>query len=129
MAGVYHLNINQGETYKESFQWLQGGGRTPIEGEPVNLIGYVGRCQIRSNAQNPGIIATVPVDIFNPEEGRFSIGLSAAQTEMLPATGKHFADTDKYVYDVEFANQSGMVYRLLNGFVIVSPEVTRGGDY
>lgn len=119
------MQINQGETYRQTFQWLQGGGKEPQDGEPVNLRSYTGRCQIRSGAQSPGIITTLPVNIYNAEEGRFSLDLTAAQTAAISTGGNNYSDIEKYTYDVEFTNSDGTVYRLLNGIARISPEVTK----
>lgn len=126
IGGNFTLIIAQGANYYQSFQWkLPGSKKNPLDGVPVNLYGYTGRCHIRNGAQNPGIILIIPVEIINEKEGRFAINLTAEQTGKIPTTGTIYSETEKYAYDIELINSAGTVYRILNGVVLVSPEVTR----
>lgn len=119
MAGKYDISINQGEAYRQRITWLQGDGVTP-----VNLVGFVGRCQIRASARS-GILASPTVTIVDEINGIIEISLTKTQTANLPVTGASYKDTEIYVYDLEMESPLGDVYRVLNGFVYVSPEVTR----
>jgi hypothetical protein len=123
MAGVYDLYLNQGETFNRSFRYLlrdEEGQETPFD-----LNGYQGRCQIRRAPGQP-LAVSVPVDITEPGEGRFAVTLTAAQTAGIAASGKGYDRPEKYVYDIELYTEDGQtVERILNGYVYVSPEVTR----
>jgi hypothetical protein len=116
MAGIYDLYINQGETFEKVFQWL-------INNVPVDLSGCTGKCQIRRTPNTP-LSLEVPVSITDAANGKFSINLTAAQTSLLTASGRGFDKTDKYVYDLELVIGDN-TERILNGYVHVSPEVSR----
>lgn len=120
MAAVYTIRIKQGETFNQTFRWMQSDGETP-----VNLTGYTGRCQIRNGAFNQGVIKNVPVTVLDAVNGRFALNLTATETSSIPTTGADYRNLERYPYDVEFTALNGTVYRVLNGIVEISPEVTR----
>jgi hypothetical protein len=120
MAAIYTLQIKQGETLYHTFRWNQGDGVTP-----VNLTGYTGRCQIRNGAYNQGIVKNVPVLIIDATAGRFALSLTATETRDIPTTGYDYSNAEQYAYDVEFTSADGTVYRVMNGIIKISPEVTR----
>ena len=120
MAAPINITINQGETFEQGFQWLQGDGITPMV-----LNGYTGACEIRNGAHNQGVLMTVPVVITDSANGKFTISLTAAQTAALPTSGAIYSQKTEYAYDVEFTSGSGYVYRVINGVISVSPEVTK----
>lgn len=116
----YTLKIRQGEDFEKYFQWCLADGVTPVP-----LAGMVGRCQIRNGANNTGIIQTVTVKNMAAPGWGYKLSLTAAQTSAIPTTGIDFADVEIYTFDVEFTDSAGLIYRVLNGPVEISPEVTR----
>jgi hypothetical protein len=116
MAGVYDLYINQGETFEKVFTWL-------IDDLPVDLSGCTGKCQIRRLPSGP-LSMEVPVRIADAGSGKFALNLAAEETATLTASGRGFDQRDKYVYDIELVIGSS-VERILNGYVYVSPAVSR----
>ena len=122
MAGAYDLHLDQGETLSRSFQYLlidENGVKTPFD-----LNSYFGRCQIRRAPGQP-LIISVPVIMTEPDAGRFAIELTAEETAGILAFGKGYDRTEKYTYDIEIYTADGTVERVLNGYVYVSPEVTK----
>lgn len=121
MAGQYNIQVNQGEDYVQLFQWKMLDSDTPF-----NLTGFTARAQIRSAAFSNGIIATIAVAITDAVNGVFKLSLSNTVTASIPTgQGKFFYDEVRYPYDVELVSPAGAVSRVLNGSVIISPEVTR----
>lgn len=111
------LTIYQGSTFSKTFQWKTGNPPTP-----VNLTGYTARMQIRQKVTSETPIITLTTEngriiIRDPLEGRFSLEISAEDTAALSFKSA--------VYDLEFSSPSGIVVRLFEGSVTLSPEVTR----
>lgn len=126
LTAAYDIYINQGATFYLGCQWVIRNSITKKE-KPVDLTGYIVRCQLRKAANSTAIVKEMVGTIENAQEGRFSISMSAKETATLSATGKHWQDYDYLVYDVELVANEGMgeVERILNGIARVSPNVTR----
>lgn len=113
-AAKYKLKIEQGATLRQPFEWKAGG-------VPVNLTGWTGRMQIRPDVASSSVYATLTTAnggiSINGPAGTFSIYMTASQTAAL--------SFDTAVYDLELIAVNGDVIRIIQGDVIVSPEVTR----
>lgn len=138
------LYIEQGTTYEFGFTWhhegpVVDGVVTP--GDPHDLTGWAVRMQIRKAQQAQAIVdATstngkiiigstgldsggLPVErgdaaeVKDPTNGRIDIILSDDDTDMLTLSSAK--------YDLEVESPSGRVYRLLEGSVTVSPNITQ----
>jgi hypothetical protein len=89
---------------------------------PVNLTGYTAALQIRSLPEDPTAVLSLAtggngITIPTPTNGTVEVSATAAQTRaIIPGT---------YYYDIEITSQGGIVYRLAQGQVVVSAEVTR----
>lgn len=108
-AGTYNLSIEQGATFSLQVTLQAPGGGV------FSLVGYAVRAQIRrshSHSQAFDLAVSIPA----PATGVFVLGLSAAQTSAL--------GFDTGVWDLEIES-GGVVTRVLQGAVSVSPEVTR----
>lgn len=109
MAIKANLIIDQGSTYSTILNL------TDDDDAVINLTGYVGTAQIRkhytSSANTPFTVTISPLD------GTVALSLTANQTSNLVA--------GRYVYDVELTNASGIVSRVVEGIVTVTPQVTR----
>jgi hypothetical protein len=110
------LVIPQGSTLRRRFDL-----KNP-DGTPMDLTGYSARMQYRSahNATSVLLDASVANSrvTMGGSGGWFEVVVPASVTQalMAPARG---------VYDVEITSAGGEVYRILEGDVRVSPEVTR----
>lgn len=98
--------------------YISGG----IATVPVNLTGYTAALQIRSLPEDPTAVLSLAtggngITIPTPTNGTVEVHATAAQT------GAIIAGT--YYYDIEITSQGGIVYRLAQGQVVVSAEVTR----
>lgn len=98
--------------------YISGGLATA----PVNVNNYTARLQMRSlpsdstavltlSTANNGEITVTGVD------GEFAVHATAAQTRAI--------DEGTYYYDIEITSPTGIVTRLAQGQIVVTPEVTR----
>lgn len=114
LAGVYDFCIDQGATLVKTFVWKDANGA------PINLNGYSARCQMRQSVHDDTV-----ADSLTTANGRISIdGPAGAITLTWPAAVTTTFVHKRYVYDLEL-ELAGVVTRLLQGCIAVSPEVTR----
>jgi hypothetical protein len=116
--GVLDLNMWQGASWDYTLTWQTGG-------TAVNLTGYDARMQVRETYD-----ATLPVLSLTAGTG-ITLG-GTAGTIVLEATATQTAAIDatppgpqQYVYDLELVSGAGIVTRLVEGRLLVYPEVTR----
>jgi hypothetical protein len=110
MAAVYTLRIDAGATFTRQFTY------TNPDGSVFDLDGYTALMHIRETAEADLALEVVPV--IDVEEGTISITITAADTATLTAP--------EYVWAMELTAAGGEpVVRLLQGKVLVSPEVVR----
>ena len=108
VAAKVNLDIDQGATFYYSVNLLDTGGN------PFNLTGYTGNAQLRTSyTSNTSTAMTVTV---TGNTGLVELLMNAATTATL--------SKNRYLYDVEL-NNGGVVTRIMEGTVTVSPNVTR----
>jgi len=125
-AAFYNLNIDQGATFRLSMKWETGTGTVVT---PVNLTGITFTMMVRRRYANkegstPPILSLTSaaatslgsITITNAATGALQVTITDEGTVLLTQT--------EYVYDLEAHHPDGSVTRLLNGRVLVSPEVT-----
>jgi len=116
-ADIY---IFQGATFSQTLFYENG---TPSV--PVNLTGYSAKMQIRSKPESKAVILEL-----STSNGRITLGTSGdystgAINLFISATDTgNLSICDKAVYDLELTVGS-VVTRILQGNVIISPQVTR----
>ena len=113
MAFSYNLILNQGETFQKTFTYKSGG-------VAVDLSSHTARMQVRSSYDATSTLIDITSgagDITLASNGVMVITIASSVTTALaaPNTG---------VYDLEIV-LSGVVTRLLQGNVTITPEVTR----
>lgn len=118
-AQTLDLLIEQGATFTLSFVWSE---QNPdgTAGAPHNLTGWDARMQIRkTQGSAPLISATKTSGEFTIDgpAGKVSLKLTDEQTDTLT--------TKSALYDIELESPGGDVYRLLQGKVTVSPNITQ----
>lgn len=86
---------------------------------PVNLTSYTAKLQIRSYPDSdPVLTLTSSAGItITALTGNVQVHATATQTRAI--------DEGTYIYDIEITSVSGIVTRLAQGQVVVSPEVTQ----
>ena len=113
-TGKCNFTIKQGSTFRKPFQWIAGGS-------PVDMTGWTARMQIRPEVDSEIVIAELTTEnggiTIEPLEGKINLYLSDVETSTFS-----FEDA---VYDIELVDQSGNVYRDIEGKIKLSPEVTR----
>lgn len=115
----WNFRINQGATKNIPITWKDKNG------VPIDLTGYVIRSQIRPAISSSTIFlemnsATPAAGVsFGPlnATGVINITLSANLTASLSFNTAY--------YDLEAVSSGGQVTRVLEGLVVLSPEVTR----
>lgn len=99
------------------------------EGEvttPINLLGYTGVCQIRKTLAPNNTFSVSPIiTIIDADTGTFVIDLDDSETAKIPTTGVSFEQVDRYLYEVQLIDENQNSYRILHGYVEVSPSAIR----
>jgi hypothetical protein len=116
-AGVWSITIEQGSVFNLHLKYKDNLGVV------IDLTGYTARMQVRKSVKSNDILLALTT-----ENGGITIGGSAG-TINIKAIAEHTAllTIKSGVYDLELIPPSGEddVFRLLQGSVTVSPEVTR----
>ncbi len=106
----FNLHVEAGATFERSLVY------TNDDGSLFDLTGYTAELQVRETVASAEPVITVEPDI-DVETATISWTFTAEQTSDLTASS--------YVYAIELSKIDGYVIRLLEGFVIPSPEVVR----
>jgi hypothetical protein len=117
-AGVTDLYIEQGATFTRTLTLESAPG------VPIDLTGYTVRGKIKTGATSTSTVATFDCLVDAPLTGVIVVSLTSTITAGIPTTGDKYSALSKYYYDIEM-EIGGVVTRLLNGQVTVSPEVTK----
>lgn len=113
-ATVTDLTIEQGATYLLLVQVLLPNG------DVRDLTDYTAEMQIRASVGSTDPLVTLTLDdglYINGTEGRVLVEIPAEQTAAYQWT--------RAVFDLEVTSPDGVVFRLAQGRVRVSKEVTR----
>ncbi len=121
--GTVDILLKQGSTFEIVLLVKDKSVDPPV---PLDLTGYTARGQIRKTPLSVDKVTDFTCTILDPpSSGQVKVFLSATVTASIPA-GKTATDaTSKYVYDIELADQTGRVTRVLQGRIFVDPEVTK----
>lgn len=112
-VGKYNFTIEQGSSFSKVLTWL-------AEGVAVNVTGYTARLKVRNASSGAELLS------MTTENGKIALGgaagtitltLTAAETALLAFTVAP--------YDLELVSSGGLVRRLFQGHITVSPEQTR----
>lgn len=109
MTLQYHLRINQGETFRVAI---------PVNA-PVSLSGMTAVGQIRTHAADPTVLYEWVVGANNLAFDGNDVVLTVSAATSSLWTWRTAR------YDVELTDTDGNVTRLVEGHVIVHPEITR----
>ena len=109
-AGIYNFTLNQGATFNRHLTVKENNS-------PLNLTGHTAAMQLRSTYDSATVALSMTAAVINATQGILSISATATATAAL--------EEGIYVYDLEITTSAGVVTRLLQGQVTVSPEVTR----
>jgi hypothetical protein len=109
----FDLRINQGETFVLDIPVYDENG------DPANLTGNTVRGQIRSHAAAPTVLYAWTTTALNLAFGGSGVVLSVPAADSSAWTFRTGA------YDIELQDTAGNVTRLVEGHVVVQPEITR----
>lgn len=109
MATKQNLYVDQGTSFLQTFTL-----RNP-DGTLLDITGYTGRAQFRKEYTSTEAFNFVVS--LGGNTGVVTIALTPNTTSNVSA--------GRYVYDVEIESNTGVVTRLLEGFITLTPEVTR----
>ena len=111
MASISNLFIDQGSDYSNI---ITVGSST---GTVLNLTNYTVASQLRKS-YGSSTYYTFTATVYDAVTGKVRLQLPAATSSTIPA--------GRYLYDIEITNTvSGAKTRILEGTVIVTPEITR----
>lgn len=110
MAIISNMVIDQGTTFTAEVDV------TDSEGNILDLDGYSAAAQMRKTYSS-STATNFTATIASASEGTVSISLTPTQTNALKA--------GRYVYDVEITDAGGIVTRVVEGQIEVTPGVTR----
>lgn len=114
IPGRLDLTISQGATFDDQFIWESG------DGVAYNLTGFTARLQIRATKDD----STTLVSLTNGA-GLTLGGIAGTIDVLLSATTTAALSFTTAFWDLELVSGGGVVYRLLEGYVTLSKEVTR----
>ena len=110
MATVSNLYVDQGSFYRTYVTV------SSTAGSPLDLTNYTVASQMRKSYQSStGYNFTS--SITNPLQGRVRVELSSEQSRLMPA--------GRYLYGVEVTAPSGEKTRVVEGIVLINPEITK----
>ena len=114
MSGTHNWTIEQGADWSRRVTWL-------VDGVAVNLTGYTARMDVRLRHSSTDKLLA----LSSPSAGITLGGLAGTIDLVLTAAQTAALAEGLYVYDLELVSGAGVVTRLLEGTVTVTPEVTR----
>lgn len=110
MAIKANLVIDQGTDFSASIDLVD------VDDEVYDLTNYTVSSQMRKNYASSSAAATFTTT-HNNSGGRIGLSLDNANTSAL--------DPGRYLYDVEITSPGGIVSRVVEGIVTVTPGMTR----
>ena len=125
LPSIYNLqDVTIATVTASQFTVTNGATGTYISGglatSPANITGYSAALQLRSLPSDPVAALSLSTSAgitVTGAQGKVSVHATAAQTAAI--------DDGVYYYDCEITSPSNIVTRLVQGQVVVSPEVTR----
>lgn len=109
MAIKANIVVDQGSSFSTTINL------TDTDDTVIDLTGYTGAAQMRKHYTSSN---SVPFTVtLVAAEGTVSLALTANATANVVA--------GRYVYDVELTDPNGIVSRIVEGIVTVTPNVTR----
>ena len=112
--GLLNLTFSQGATWKLAMTY------TDADGGAIDLTNYTARMQARVTHESDATVLSLT------NGAGITLGGTAGTIDLLvAATATAAIDADQYVYDLEIASASDEVTRVVQGTLLVTPEVTR----
>jgi hypothetical protein len=112
--GSIDFLMPKGSTFSRTLTWK-------ISGSAVNLTNYTARMQARASVTS----ATVVLDLTTANSKIVLGGTAGTITITVSATDTAAITQQSLAYDLELVSAGGVVTRLIEGQIVLSPEVTR----
>jgi hypothetical protein len=114
IPGNHDITIPKGSTFTYPLTYK-------VSNSPVNLTGYTARMQARQSHTSSSVVIELTT-----ANSKISLGGTAGTITLSLTAGETAAITQSsLVYDLELVSGGGEVTRLLEGSLILTPEVTR----
>lgn len=110
MATVTNLYVDQGAFFRTYVTVAN------TNGTPLDLTGFTAASQMRKSYQSTTAY-NFTTSISNPTQGRVRVELLSEQSRVIPA--------GKYLYDIEVTSPTGERTRVVEGIVLINPEITK----
>ena len=112
MSAYVELYMDQGATFNNIINLTDDTTNAAL-----NISGYTVRSQMRRSYYSANATANISCTISNSANGEITMSLSAENTANIKA--------GRYLFDLETVNPGGVVTRVLEGIITVTPGVTR----
>ena len=112
--GSLDFLMPKGSTFSRTLTWK-------VSGSPVNLTNYTARMQARTSH----VSGTVVLDLTTANSKITLGGAAGTITLSLSATDTAAITAQSLSYDLELVSAGGVVTRLVEGQIVLTPEVTR----
>jgi hypothetical protein len=110
--GSYNISLTQGEDYSLTATLKNA------DGSNMNLSGYYVRGKAKYNYGDTGVLLDLEPQIYSAVSGIITVQLNSTDTSSLPV--------GILLYDIErYTSGDAAVAKVLNGQIIIAPEVTR----
>lgn len=113
MSTKVNLIIEQGTTYNQEIELSDSSGNS------INLYGYSANAQIRKHYTSLNVAATFVCNVMS--NGLIIISLDANSTANIWY--------GRYLYDIVLTNANGVITRVQEGIVTVTPQITSNVMY
>ena len=110
MATIANIFIDQGANYSNIIT-VSG-----TNGNALDLTGYTVASQMRKSYSS-STAYNLNAAVYNASLGQVRMTLTAAQSEAIPP--------GRYLYDLEITSGSGAKTRVVEGVVVVTPQITQ----
>jgi hypothetical protein len=112
MSSYAELYIDQGATFSTILDLTD-----ETTNDSMNLVGYSVRSALRRSYYSANSSANLVCTLSDAANGQITLGLASANTANLRA--------GRYLFDVELVGSTGIVTRVLEGTITITPEITK----
>lgn len=112
MVAYVELYMDQGSTFRNVINLTDD-----LTNESMNVSGYTVRSQMRRSYYSANASATIVCSVTDAANGEITMSLAASNTSNIKA--------GRYLFDLETVDRGGVVSRVLEGIITVTPEITR----
>jgi len=112
MAAYVELIMDQGASFNNVINLTDD-----LSNASLNILGYTVRSQMRRSYYSANATANITCTITNSSNGEITMSMTAANTTLIKS--------GRYLFDLETVDTNGIVSRVLEGIITVTPQITR----